>query len=107
VNGWRKFELTLSIAEGWHVATQAAPAEAGAMTLTGLLGCELSWMEWPQPNRMFPGLDGVPVPTWIGEVTIRGSVRPPSGVTRLQVVVQPCDDARCLAPLTLDVVSIR
>ena len=106
VNGWRRFELTLSIAEGWHVATQAAPAEAGATTVTPLLGCELRGLQWPPATRTLGGLEGAAVPIWEGDVTIRGEVNPPSGVTRLHVVVQPCDDTRCLAPVTLDVVSV-
>ncbi|HEV8241905.1 MAG TPA: thioredoxin domain-containing protein [Thermoanaerobaculia bacterium] len=104
VNLWHKLELTLTIAKGWHVATQAAPASAGAATVTPVLG-ELRAMQWPPPTRTLPGVDGVAVPIWEGEVTIRGEVRP-EGVTRLHVVVQPCDDERCLAPVTLDAVSL-
>jgi hypothetical protein len=105
VNLWHKLELTLTVADGWHVATQAAPEGAGPTTLVPVLG-ELRAMQWPPATRTLPGPDGVAVPIWEGEVTIRGEVRP-EGVTRLHVVVQSCDEARCLAPVTLDLVALR
>ena len=105
VNLLHRLELTLVIAEGWHVATQAAPESAGPTTVTPLLGGELRGLQWPPATRELSGLDGVAVPIWEGEVTIRGQVTQPSGFTRLHVALQPCDDARCLAPATLDVVS--
>ena len=105
VNLGHKLKLELVIAEGWHVATQAAPQSAGPTTVTPLLGGELRGLQWPPATRELRGPDGVAVPIWEGEVTIRGEVTQPGGHTRLRVVVQPCDDARCLAPVTLEVVS--
>ena len=105
-DGWRPFRLRLRTADGWHVNTDTAPEGLVATTIAGS-GCEVRALVHPAPSRTLAGFGAEPVPVWEGEVEIAGELRPgTSGRAALRVVAQPCDEGRCLPPVTFDVAGV-
>ncbi len=106
--GWRPFRLRLSIAAGWHVNGAEAPADLAPATVSGM-GCELRALRLPPATRTLGEAGGEPLPVWEGEVEIGGQLRPhepgPLPAPVLRVVVQPCDELRCLPLVTIDVAA--
>ncbi|HXT50053.1 MAG TPA: thioredoxin domain-containing protein [Thermoanaerobaculia bacterium] len=100
-DGWRPFLLRLRIVPGWHVNTAEAPAGFGAAIVEAVDG-ELRALQLPPRSRKLALGRSEPLPVWEGEVEIRGDLRANADAApALRVVVQPCDESRCLAPLTL------
>jgi hypothetical protein len=103
VGGWSPFALRLEVAEGWHVNGAGAPPPLVATRVAGI-DCELRALRLPAPSRELPGLAGTPVPVWEGTVEITGELRAAEGAApALRLTAQPCDEARCLPAVTLEV----
>ncbi|HEX2164451.1 MAG TPA: DUF255 domain-containing protein [Thermoanaerobaculia bacterium] len=102
-DGTRRFELTLTIAPGWHVNAHQVTGEAAEwLTPTAVRaeGGELIEVTCPAGDRgTVPGA-GAEVAVYSGRVTISGTLRPSAAATpELVVTYQPCDDRRCLPPI--------
>jgi uncharacterized protein YyaL (SSP411 family) len=96
--GWRPFRLALQIAPGWHL--QANPATEEYLVATEVRGegeCRLRNVRYPQGERFASRYSPQPVAVYSGRVEITGEV---SGPQRLSLSYQPCDETRCLPPVT-------
>jgi hypothetical protein len=99
--GWRPFRLVLRLADGWHANAADAAAEGLVPTTVRAEGAELRGVDFPagEPWAAAPG--GGEAAVYRGRVEITGELRPTGGEEpALLVTWQPCDDARCLPPVT-------
>ena len=98
--GWRPFRLTLEIAPGWHL--QANPATEKYLVATEVKagGCELRNVRYPEGERFPSRYSQQPIAVYSGRVEIAGEV---SGPARMSLTYQPCDETRCLPPVTREV----
>ncbi|MES1211793.1 MAG: protein-disulfide reductase DsbD domain-containing protein, partial [Acidobacteriota bacterium] len=101
-DGWHAFRLELEIEPGWHV--QANPASEEYLVATELTaegGAEVRELRYPQGSTLAPGFAaGHELSVFADHVVITGEVR---GNGRLVLRFQPCDDLRCLPPVTHEV----
>jgi uncharacterized protein YyaL (SSP411 family) len=101
---WPTFRIEMRILEGWHV--NAHPA-----SFATLVGTDVQeWRGRIRGARYPPGEvlghlpSGESIRVYRGHVTIEGEIDPLAGETPgVRVVYQACDEARCLAPTTLEV----
>ncbi|HEV8631538.1 MAG TPA: DUF255 domain-containing protein [Thermoanaerobaculia bacterium] len=101
--GWRPFRLRLRIAAGWHIGAGEAPPPLQWTRLEAAHG-ELRAVAFPPPSRTLDSLAATPVPVWEGEVEIAGELRAAAETgPRLRLTYQPCDESRCLPPVTVEV----
>jgi uncharacterized protein YyaL (SSP411 family) len=111
--GWRRFRLALDIAPGWHL--QANPASESYLLATTLAaaGAELRAVVYPAGEQLRVAFADRPLSAYRGRVELGGEVGPPVGRpapadpgdpggsgARLLITYQPCDDSRCLPPVT-------
>ena len=99
--GWRPFHLMLEIAPGWHL--QANPASEAYLVATEVKaegGCRLRNVRYPAGEPFASRYSQQPIAVYTGRVEITGEV---SGTDRLSLTYQPCDEARCLPPVTRQV----
>ena len=98
-DGWRRFRLAITLAEGWHIYAHDADDETASPTELSASGAELRGVAYP------PGDEDGGVRIYAGEVEIAGEVRAAEdGTPRLVLECQPCDANRCLPRVALDVV---
>jgi uncharacterized protein YyaL (SSP411 family) len=101
---WRAFRITLEIKAGWHV--NAHPA--GFPTLVATEAQEsvgrLRGLRYP-PGELLGHLpSGERIRVYRDRAVIEGEIEvAPGGAPVVAVTFQPCDDARCLSPATVDV----
>ncbi len=96
--GWRPFEVVLDVETGWHLYSSAESTFQGVeIAADG----ELRGVELQPAERGSLELDGESIETWSGRVCITGELA--SSGTALAVRFQPCDDSRCLAPVTAEI----
>jgi uncharacterized protein YyaL (SSP411 family) len=100
--GWRPFRLVLEILPGWHL--QANPA-----TETYLVATEVRAVEGELRNVRYPAgepfasrYSSQPIAVYTGRVEIAGEI---AGTERLSLTYQPCDETRCLPPVTRSLAS--
>jgi hypothetical protein len=110
---WRRFQLTLDIAPGWHL--QANPASESYLVATALAagrGVELRGVAYPEAATIAAPFANRPLALYTGRVTLAGEVRPAEpapgagadggdggdGGDELLLTYQLCDDHRCLPP---------
>jgi hypothetical protein len=95
--GWRPFRLGLEIAPGWHL--QANPATEKYLVATEIRaeGGELRNVRYPEGERFPSRYSQQPIAVYSGRIEITGEV---AGTERLSLTYQPCDEARCLPPVT-------
>ncbi len=96
-DGWRPFRLVLDIAAGWHL--QANPASEDYLVATELKGegeCRLR-VRYPEGERFPSRFSQQPIAVYTGRVEIAGEI---SGTARFTLTYQPCDETRCLPPVT-------
>ncbi len=96
--GWRRFRLALDIAPGWHL--QANPATEKYLVATEVKAegeCRLRGVRYPEGERFPSRFSQQPIAVYSGRVEIAGEV---SGTERLSLAYQPCDETRCLPPVT-------
>jgi hypothetical protein len=95
---WRRFELSLSIRDGWHI--NANPASLDLLIPTRLEG-DLRAVVYPRGAPFLPAFVGEEVRVYSGQVEIPGeiSIRNPT----LELTYQACDDRRCLPPVTREI----
>ncbi|HEX9940804.1 MAG TPA: DUF255 domain-containing protein [Thermoanaerobaculia bacterium] len=95
--GWRPFRLVLEIAPGWHL--QANPATEPYLVATEVRaeGGGLRNVRYPEGEPLPSRLSHEPIAVYTGRVEITGEV---SGAERLSLTYQPCDETRCLPPVT-------
>ena len=97
-DGWAPFSLALSIAPGWHVATEDPASRYSRPTTLRGIGTDLRHLAFP-PGRVLD--DGPDAPlVWEGTVTIEGELKPDAD-PRIEISVQPCAGERCLLPTVL------
>jgi len=94
--GWRPFRLTVAVQPGWHL--QAHPASEGFLIPTTVRAekAELREVRYPEGSAIESRISDQPLAVYDGEVEITGEL---SGVipgSRLVLIFQACDDARCL-----------
>ncbi len=96
-DGWRRFEVGLEIADGWHVYGRSdadlAPIEVSSVET------ELQGLAYPVGDGQLE-LDGRQIEIHTGATAIQGAARVGAGGLSLTVAFQPCDATRCLAPAT-------
>jgi len=95
-DGWRKFRLTLTIEEGWHI--NANPASAKYLRPTAISGPARS-LKYPEGEEMSFDFSEEPVSVYTSEALITGELDPREMKT-IPVEYQVCDDRRCLPPVT-------
>jgi uncharacterized protein YyaL (SSP411 family) len=99
--GWRPLTLELRVRDGWHV--NANPASDSALVPTEIRAVrgELRGVRYPEgaPLEAAPGALAVRV--YSGRVAIGAEVRGDDAT--LALAYQPCDDKRCLAPVTREI----
>ena len=96
--GWRPFRLVLQIAPGWHL--QANPATEDYLVATEVKAgerCDLRNVRYPEGERFPSRYSQQPIAVYTGQVEITGEA---SGTERLRLTYQPCDETRCLPPVT-------
>jgi uncharacterized protein YyaL (SSP411 family) len=97
-DGWKRFQMTLEVAPGWHI--QANPASEEYLVPTEVVaegGAEVRGLRYPEGEPIPAGFaGGRPLAVYSGRVEIVGETR---GGGRLVVRFQPCDDTRCLPPI--------
>ncbi|HEX4952096.1 MAG TPA: DUF255 domain-containing protein [Thermoanaerobaculia bacterium] len=96
------FRLRLTVAPGWHV--QANPASADFLIPTRLEAAagRLEGVTYPlgEAVRLAIGAEGA-VQVYRGELTLTGRlIATGSGRPVLSLTYQPCDEGRCLPPVT-------
>jgi uncharacterized protein YyaL (SSP411 family) len=98
VDGFRPFRLTLTIVPGWHI--NANPASESYLVATEVTaeGVALRNLRYPAPGQMELAAVDHPLACYDGTVVVEGEVGVGSG--RLLLTYQPCDDTRCLPPVT-------
>ncbi len=101
-DGWHGFRLELEIEPGWHVQANPASEEYLVSTeLTAEGGAEVRELRYPAGSTLAPGFAaGHELSVYADHVEITGEVR---GNGRLVLRFQPCDDLRCLPPVTHEV----
>ncbi|MDX1503924.1 MAG: thioredoxin domain-containing protein, partial [Thermoanaerobaculia bacterium] len=97
--GWRRLEIALAIADGWHLAAPGAEELAGQPPRLAAEDLELDAVRLPEGRPLALAPDADPVPCYVGRVVIEARVRPAGACPRLLLTYQPCDDRRCLAPV--------
>jgi uncharacterized protein YyaL (SSP411 family) len=99
---WQAFELRVTVAPGWHVQSHAAPEDRVATILVGE-GCELRGLRYPE-GVFWRGVGrGDVLRVYEEEFTIAGRLRRDAPRAVLRLTYQPCDAARCLPAVTLEV----
>ena len=98
-DGWRPFALTLEIQSGWHLyaPSDRNPSELESVKVNGV-DTELSDLVWPDSTSWTAG--GETLDVYEGKVVVRGRLR--GGNPTLRVHFQPCDESRCLAPVSIE-----
>ncbi len=96
--GWRRFELSLMIRDGWHI--NANPASLELLIPTRIDG-DLRAVEYPQGMSLRPAFADEELRVYSGRVEIGGEISMPD--PRLRLTFQACDDRRCLPPVTREV----
>lgn len=93
--GWQRFELHLSIRQGWHL--NANPASDEFLVPTRLAG-ELRSVVYPEGRRLELGFARQELQVYDGEIVIEGEVA--ISQSGIELAFQACDDRRCLPPET-------
>ncbi len=94
--GWRGFEVVLGIDEGWHLYGRSVES-LPRVELRASRG-ELREVEYPSGETNRLELDGEPLETYSGSISIIGEARAGDGPVTLEVAYQACETGRCLAP---------
>jgi uncharacterized protein YyaL (SSP411 family) len=96
-DGWRSFRLILEIAHGWHL--QANPASEPYLVPTEVRAekGDLRNIRYAEGERFESRYSKEAIAVYSGRVEITGEV---SSGGRLSLTYQPCDEARCLPPVT-------
>jgi uncharacterized protein YyaL (SSP411 family) len=98
-DGWRPFRLTLEIAPGWHL--QANPASEPYLVPTEVRSekgtAEVRNVRYPEGESFASRFSEEAIAVYSGRVEITGEV---SGAGKLALTYQPCDESRCLPPVT-------
>jgi uncharacterized protein YyaL (SSP411 family) len=105
---WRPFRLVLEIAPGWHLQANP-PSESFLVPITlAAQGVELRRVTYPAGEPLRVAFSSRPVASYQARVKLTGEIGLPagpqhpqaSGAARLLLTYQPCDDRRCLPPVT-------
>jgi len=97
--GWRPFRLTLRCAPGWHVNPPQPADETLIPTSLEAEGAVLRALSWPAPETL--ELGGRPMAMYRGQTAIEGELRRSEGGDPVLLLrYQPCDESRCLTPVT-------
>ena len=94
---WRRFEVTVEIAPGWHL--NANPASADFLVPTRLEGPARA-VVYPAGEPFAASFTEQPLSVYSGTVALSGEIRPDGSLTLLY---QACDHRRCLPPARLAV----
>ncbi|HYL05991.1 MAG TPA: DUF255 domain-containing protein, partial [Thermoanaerobaculia bacterium] len=94
-DGWRSFEVTLRIRDGWHV--NANPASLAFLVPTSI-GGEVRALSYPPAGRFRSAFAPDQLAVYTGQAAIRGEAAP--GATALLLTYQACNDRLCLPPVT-------
>ena len=93
-----RFEIEISIEDGWHV--NANPASSPYLISTEVQG-DVSDVSYPPGEMMTFSFSDEAISVYEGELTLAGELRG----TRVVLVYQACDDTRCLAPVERELVA--
>jgi len=89
---WKPFQLELKIREGWHL-------NANPPLLRFLIPTEVRSGRNEVRNVRYPKAD-----QYARSVSIEGEIKPKGDAASLLLTYQPCDDEKCLTPVTREVV---
>ncbi len=89
------FRLVLEIAPGWHV--QANPASEPYLVATEVEGEAVRNVRYPEGETLPSRFSKESIAVYSGRVEITGEIQGEGPVT---LTYQPCDDSRCLPPVT-------
>ena len=96
-DGWRPFRLTLEIAPGWHLQANPASEPYLVPTEVGGGGGGRGTCAIRKGSGSSPATRKEAIAVYSGRVEITGEV---SSGGKLALTYQPCDEARCLPPVT-------
>ena len=99
---WRPFTVRLEIAAGWHVNANPASQEFLIPTAVEAADGEVRAVAYPEGERFRFAFAEDELAVYSGTVEIPGELRVADGA-RLRVTYQPCDDERCLPPVTREI----
>ncbi len=92
------FRLRLEVARGWHVNANPASDEfLIPTTLAAPEEGELEAVQYPTGEEFKPAFAEAAIRVYQGSVEITGEIR---GSDRVILTYQPCDEDRCLPPVT-------
>jgi uncharacterized protein YyaL (SSP411 family) len=94
-DGWRPFELTLRIRDGWHVNGNPASLEFLVPTK---VGGDVRSLVYPPAGRFRSAFAPDAIAVYTGQAAIHGEAA--ARATTLQLTYQACNDRLCLPPVT-------
>jgi hypothetical protein len=100
---WRRFVLELSIREGWHVNAHPASLPSLVATAVDPGRGQLRGVRYPPGEPLRSELSSDSIAVYTGEVEVEGEVEMGDGAPSVRLTYQPCDEARCLPPVTLEI----
>ncbi|MEM8932457.1 MAG: DUF255 domain-containing protein [Acidobacteriota bacterium] len=99
-DGWREIQIHLAIKDGWHI--ESAESTSAAATRLEVTSGELGAVRWPGAVAVTDDAGGPR--GYRGAVDLVAAWRGGSdGEPGLRLTFLPCDDARCLTSVTIDV----
>jgi hypothetical protein len=105
--GWQPFRLTLAIAEGWHLNANQTSDPYLIPTLVAARGAQLRDVMYPPGEPLALAGAEQPLSSYEGEVAISGFAAAEAPDARLVLTYQPCDDARCLPAVEVEIPLAR
>jgi uncharacterized protein YyaL (SSP411 family) len=106
-DGWSEFVVDLAIEEGWHINAHPASLPLLIPTEVRSEGGRIRNVRYPSGELLghLPSGEGVRI--YRGTVIIEGEIEVGAGDSpALSLTYQPCDDARCLPPVTKRVLLV-
>src|SRR6185369_68414 len=106
VDGWHAFRLLVTVNQGWHIQANPAAAEYLMPTTVRPDGAEIRNLRYPPGAAVSTTFSDEPLAVYGGTVEITGEIGALTPEARLHLTYQPCDNARCLPEVTVEVVVL-
>jgi len=104
--GWRAFRLLVTVDPGWHIQANPAAADYLMPTTVRPDGAEIRNLRYPPGIAASTTFSQEPLAVYDGTVEITGEIGALTPEARLHLTYQPCDDARCLPEVTVEVMVL-
>jgi uncharacterized protein YyaL (SSP411 family) len=97
--GWRPFRLRLVVAAGWHINANPASQEFLVPTQVDSAAGALRQIRYPEGKLWAPAFSDEAIRVYGGTVEIEGQAKD-DAQSPLSLQFQPCEEDRCLPPVT-------